>query len=209
MPLLRLLRQGVGRSTATCDGGTLSVWEKILGRFTCLDTPLDGLKLIERQRASDSRGWFSRFFCREELALFGKDGSIAQINQTLTHSPGTVRGMHFQRSPHAEVKLVSCIRGEVFDVAVDLRPGSPTYGKWHGVVLSADNGYALLIPAGFAHGFQTLQPDCELLYLHDVPYAPGAEGGVNALDPALAIAWPLAVSQISDRDRALPSLDSN
>lgn len=177
-----------------------------MGRFTCNDTPLDGLKLIERQRTSDARGWFSRFFCREELALFGTNGGIAQINQTLTRVSGTVRGLHFQRPPHAETKLVSCIRGEVFDVAVDLRPGSMTYGKWHGAVLSADNGQALLIPAGFAHGFQTLQPDCELLYLHDVPYAPGAEGGVNALDSTLAIAWPLPVSQMSDRDRSLPWL---
>lgn len=176
-----------------------------MSRFTLIDTPLAGLTLIERQRAGDERGWFSRFFCREDLALFGDHGSIAQINQTLTRIPGTVRGMHFQRAPHAETKLVSCIRGAVFDVAVDLRPGSPTFLNWHGAELSADNGRALLIPAGFAHGFQSLVADCELLYLHDVPYAPGAEGGVNALDPALAIAWPLPVALMSERDRALPA----
>lgn len=177
-----------------------------MGRFTLHDTPLGGLKLVERQRAGDERGWFSRFFCREELAQFGTGGTIAQINQTLTHSTGTVRGLHFQRPPYSETKLVSCIRGEVFDVAVDLRPASPTFLKWYGAVLSADNGCALMIPAGFAHGFQTLVADCELLYLHDVPYAPGAEGGVNALDPTLAISWPLPVALLSDRDRTLPSI---
>lgn len=177
-----------------------------MDRFTIHDTPLEGLKCIDRRRAGDERGWFTRFFCREELALFGGNGGIAQINQTLTRLPGTVRGLHFQRAPHAETKLVSCIRGEVFDVAVDLRPNSPTYLKWHGERLGADNGRALLIPKGFAHGFQTLVADCELLYLHDEPYAPGAESGVNPLDPTLAVAWPLPVALLSDRDRALPNV---
>lgn len=181
--------------------------EGSVGRFKFCDTPLAGLKLIERQRATDARGWFSRFFCREELSGFGRDGSIAQINHTLTRTRGAVRGLHLQRAPYAETKLVSCIRGKVFDVAVDLRPGSLTYGQWHGVILSAENGQALLIPAGFAHGFQTLESDCELLYLHDVAYEPGAEGGVNALDPQIAIAWPLEVAQMSDRDRLLPCLN--
>jgi dTDP-4-dehydrorhamnose 3,5-epimerase len=186
---------------------TVSVKERTMGRLTLHDTPLGELKLVERQRAGDERGWFSRFFCREELAPFGTGGNIAQINQTLTRTAGTVRGLHFQRPPHAETKLVSCIRGEVFDVAVDLRPGSPTFLKWYGTVLSADNGRALMIPTGFAHGFQTLVADCELLYLHDVPYAPGAEGGINALDPTLAIIWPLPVALLSNRDRMLPRID--
>lgn len=177
-----------------------------MSRFTIHETPLDGLKIIDRQRAEDERGWFSRFFCSEELDLFGVDGGIAQINQTLTRAAGTVRGFHFQRAPYAETKLVSCIRGEVFDVAVDLRPDSPTFMKWHGALLSADDGRALLIPAGFAHGFQTLVPDCELLYLHDIPYAPDAEGGVNPLDSQLAVDWPLPITLLSDRDRALPSV---
>lgn len=185
---------------------TIFARERAMGRFILHETPLDGLKLVERQRSGDERGWFSRFFCREELALFGADGSIAQINQTFTRTPGTVRGLHFQRPPHTEMKLVSCIRGEVFDVAVDLRPESPTFMTWHGAVLSANNGHALMIPAGFAHGFQTLVADCELLYLHDVPYAPDAEAGVNALDSSLAIRWPLAVVLLSSRDRALPTV---
>lgn len=176
-----------------------------MARFTVRDAALDGLKIIERKRSQDERGWFSRFFCREELALFGRNGGVAQINHALTRVPGTVRGLHFQFAPHAECKLVSCIKGRVFDVAVDLRPQSPTYLKWHGEILSADNCLSMLIPAGFAHGFQTLVPDCELLYLHDVPYAPEVEGGLNALDPDLAIDWPLPVAFLSERDRGLPS----
>lgn len=177
-----------------------------MGHFTIHSTSLTGLLVVERQRIGDDRGWFSRFFCSEELCIFGKGRSISQINHTLTRIPGTVRGMHFQRKPHGERKLVSCLRGEVLDVAVDLRADSPSFGSWHGELLSEENGRSLLIPQGFAHGFQTLRADCELLYLHDVPYAPTFEGGVNALDPALAISWPLPVSLMSSRDRALPHL---
>lgn len=174
---------------------------KQMSRFNRISTPLADLLVIERQRFGDERGFFSRFFCREELAGFGADGSIAQINHTMTQLKGTVRGMHFQSVPYDEAKFVSCLAGAVFDVAVDLRPGSPTYLQWHGEVLSAENGRSMMIPGGFAHGFQTLAPDCELLYLHDKPYAPDAEGGLNALDPRLAIAWPLPVAQMSARDR--------
>jgi dTDP-4-dehydrorhamnose 3,5-epimerase len=116
--------------------------------------------------------------------------------------------MHFQCAPHDEAKFVSCLVGEVFDVAVDLRPWSSTYLQWHGEVLSAQNGRSMMIPGGFAHGFQTLTEDCELIYLHDKPYAPEAEGGVNPLDPKLAIAWPLPVGQISARDQALPEISN-
>lgn len=178
-----------------------------MGRFTVHDTSLNGLLVVERQRAGDERGWFSRFFCSEELSIFGRGGSISQINHTLTRIPGTVRGMHFQRRPHEECKLVSCLRGEVFDVAVDLRPDSVSFGKWHSETLSEENGRSMLIPPGFAHGFQTLRADCELLYLHDVPYAPSFEGGLNALDPILEISWPLPASLMSSRDRALPYLN--
>jgi dTDP-4-dehydrorhamnose 3,5-epimerase len=168
-------------------------------RFTFTPTPLPDLTLIERQRLGDDRGFFSRFFCVEEISGFGT-GSIAQINHTMTREKGVIRGMHFQRAPHDETKFVSCLKGVIFDVAVDLRPGSPTYLKWHGEILSQDNARSLLIPAGFAHGFQTLSEDCELIYLHDKPYAPDAEGGVNPLDPKINISWPLPVSQMSARD---------
>lgn len=175
-------------------------------RFNRIATPLAGLALIERKQMGDERGFFSRFFCREELPEFGENGAIAQINHTKTQMKGAIRGMHFQRPPHDETKFVSCLAGAVFDVAVDMRPDSPTYLQWYGEILSAENARSLMIPGGFAHGFQTLTENCELIYLHDKPYAPQAEGGLNPLDPRLAISWPLAVAQMSDRDRALPLL---
>lgn len=170
-------------------------------------TPLGGLLRVERLRKGDSRGFFSRFFDAATFADAGWPGSVSQMNHTLTQAAGTIRGMHLQRPPHAEWKLVSCVRGAVFDVAVDLRPGSASCGAWFGLELSAENGFGLLIPEGFAHGFQTLVGDCELLYLHSTAYAPTAEGGVNALDPAIGIEWPLPVSARSDRDIALPGLN--
>ena len=171
-----------------------------MSRFLVCDTPLTGLKLIERKPVGDARGFLSRLFCESELAAAGWTRGIAQINHTLTRKQGAVRGMHFQRAPHVEMKLVSCLRGAVWDVAVDLRAGSPTFLKWHAAELSADNHRSLLIPEDFAHGFQTLTADCELLYLHSVAYVPDAEGGLQPQDPALAIAWPLAISEISARD---------
>lgn len=177
-----------------------------MSRFQLLDTPLAGLKVVVRERRGDERGFLSRLFCAGELAAAGWHQGIAQINHTLTRRPGTVRGMHFQHPPHAEAKLVSCLRGRVWDVAVDLRAGSPTRLRWHAEELSADNGRALLIPEGFAHGFQVLDPDSELLYLHSAAYAPQGEGAVNALDPRLAIAWPLPVGERSARDVAHPML---
>ncbi|WDZ75668.1 dTDP-4-dehydrorhamnose 3,5-epimerase [Ensifer adhaerens] len=175
-------------------------------RFNRIPTPLAGLTLIERKQMGDERGFFSRFFCREELSEFGENGTIAQINHTKTQIKGAIRGLHFQHQPHDEMKLVSCLAGAVFDVAVDIRPDSPTYLQWHGEILSAENARSLMIPGGFAHGFQTLTENCELIYLHDKPYAPQAEGGLNPLDPRLGISWPLAVTQMSERDRAFPLL---
>jgi len=171
-----------------------------MSRFLVCDTPLTGLKLIERKPVGDARGFLSRLFCESELAAAGWTRGIAQINHTLTRKQGAVRGMHFQRAPHGEMKLVSCLRGAVWDVAVDLRADSPTFLKWHAAELSADNHRSLLIPEDFAHGFQTLTADCELLYLHSAAYVPEAEGGLQPQDPALAIAWPLAISEISARD---------
>lgn len=169
-------------------------------------TPLAGLMRVQRTCIEDSRGFFSRFFCADTLRASGFDAPVAQMNHTLTRRRGAVRGLHFQRPPHAEIKIVSCLRGEVFDVAVDLRHGSPTFLRWHAEILSAGNHTSLLIPRGFAHGFQTLTDDCELIYLHSAAYAPGSEGALNALDPALGIGWPLAVTDLSARDRAHPAL---
>ena len=167
-------------------------------------TPLDGLVLVERQRAQDERGFLSRIFCAHELADAGFDRAVAQINHTLTRRRGAVRGLHFQTWPHAEDKMVNCLRGSVFDVAVDLRRGSATFLAWHGEILSAENCRGLLIPRGFAHGFQALEDDCELLYLHSSPYTADAEGALNARDPRLAIDWPLVFTDISARDAKHP-----
>jgi dTDP-4-dehydrorhamnose 3,5-epimerase len=171
-----------------------------MNRLAVQATPLAGLFLVQRKRHEDQRGYFSRFFCDAELRAYGFELPIAQVNQTLTRRRGAVRGLHFQHPPHAEDKFVSCIKGEVWDLAVDLRRGSPTFLHWHAEVLSAENQRSLLIPQGFAHGFQTLSDDCELLYLHSRPYHGPAEGGLNPSDPAIGIAWPLPFSDVSDRD---------
>lgn len=171
-----------------------------MNRFTITDTPLAGLKVVQRQILGDARGYLARLFCAEELALAGWHGPIAQINHTVTQHAGTVRGMHYQKPPHAEMKLVSCLRGVVWDVAVDLRPDSPTYLQWHAQQLSGDNHCALLIPQGFAHGFQTQGEDVEMLYCHSAPYVPTVDAGLNPLDPRLAIAWPLPVIGLSAKD---------
>lgn len=170
-------------------------------------TPLAGLLEVERLRKGDHRGFFSRFFDVTAFAEAGWQGGVAQMNHTLTQLSGTIRGMHFQHRPHGEWKYVSCLVGEVYDVVVDLRRGSATYGRSFGTVLSAQKGNSLLIPEGFAHGFQTLEPDCELIYLHSASYARDAEGGINALDPDLAIDWPRPVEARSPRDTALPYLN--
>ena len=177
-----------------------------MSRFAITDTPISGLKIVERSPRSDERGFLTRLFCAEELQAAGWLEPIAQINQTLTRRSGAVRGMHFQFPPHAEMKLVSCIRGEVFDVAIDLRRGSPTFLKWFGANLSADNGHALLIPEGFAHGFQALTENCELLYLHSCAYHAASESAVNPEDPGVAIVWPRPIAEMSARDRGHPML---
>lgn len=176
-------------------------------RLAITDLPLAGLKRVERQRLGDARGFLSRLFCAEELAAAGWVKPIAQINQTVTAKRGTVRGLHFQRPPHAELKLVSCLRGEVWDVAVDIRTGSETFLHWHAERLSADNGHALLIPEGFAHGLQTLSDDVELLYCHSAAYSAGAEAGLNPNDARLEIAWPLPIAELSARDAQHPMLN--
>jgi dTDP-4-dehydrorhamnose 3,5-epimerase len=180
-----------------------------MSRFGIADTPIAGLRVVERAPRSDERGFLTRLFCAGELEAAGWRKPIAQINQTLTRRSGAVRGMHFQLPPHAEMKLVSCIRGEVWDVALDLRRGSPTFLKWFGASLSADNGRALLIPEGFAHGFQALTEDCELIYFHSCAYHAESEGGVNPQDPRVAIDWPRAIAEMSPRDRGHPMLSAD
>lgn len=178
-----------------------------MSRLQITDLPLSGLKRIERKRLEDSRGFLSRLFCTEELAHAGWRKAIAQINQTYTRQKGTVRGLHFQKPPHAEMKLISCLRGEIWDVAIDLRSDSATFLQWRAERLSQDNGYAMLIPEGFAHGFQALSDDVELLYCHSAAYTASAEAGLNPKDPKLAIQWPLPIKELSLRDAQHPMLD--
>lgn len=177
-----------------------------MSRFALTSLRLPGLVRVQRQPVSDHRGMFERMFCADELAAVGWNQAIAQINHSRTRQRGSVRGLHYQRPPHAEMKLVSCLQGEAWDVAVDLRAGSPTFLQWHAEHLSPDNGCALLIPAGFAHGFQALVDGTELLYLHSAAYAPESEAGLHPLDPRLGLTWPLAVCEMSSRDGSHPWL---
>lgn len=178
-------------------------------RFEVTSTPIEGLLLLQRQPLGDSRGYLERMFCTQELADLLGGRQIVQVNHTLTAISGTVRGMHFQYPPHAEMKCVSCLRGQVFDVAVDLRRNSSTFLHWHGQLLSRDNHQTLIIPEGFAHGFQTLTDDCEMIYLHTHAYAAAAEGALNATDPRVGIEWPQSISERSARDVSHPLLSDD
>lgn len=178
-----------------------------MSQLEILDTPLDGLKIVKRTLLTDQRGFLARVFSARELATAGWHKPVAQINHSVTRGPGTVRGMHFQRGEHVEMKLVTCLRGTIWDVAVDLRPDSPTFLRWHAEELSEENGRAFLIPEGFAHGFQVQSEECDVLYLHSVPHAPQAEAGLNARDPRLAITWPKPITLMSARDNAHPMID--
>jgi len=171
-----------------------------------LPTPLPGVVVVESVPFIDQRGSFLRLFCRHELADILGERNIAQINHSRATRAGTIRGLHFQSPPRAEMKLVRCVAGRVLDVAVDLRADSPTFLRWHGEELTPENARMLVIPEGFAHGFQTLEDCSELLYLHTEFHAPELEGGVRFDDDTLAIAWPLPVSELSLRDRNLPPL---
>ncbi|MBB4063935.1 dTDP-4-dehydrorhamnose 3,5-epimerase family protein [Gellertiella hungarica] len=178
-------------------------------RFTPVALPLEGPVLLERRRFSDDRGYLTRLFDPLDLAAFGWDGPVMQVNETGTLKAGIVRGMHFQHPPHAEIKLVTCTAGRILDVAVDVRRGSPTFLRHVAVELSADNARSLLIPRGFAHGFQALTDDVRLVYVHSASHQPDAEAGLHPEDPALGIAWPLAVHGLSPRDLAHPPITSD
>jgi len=177
-----------------------------MSRFVLHSTPINGLQVIERQPVGDSRGFLERLFCQETLNSFLQGKTIRQINRTITQNKGTVRGLHFQYPPHAETKIVTCLKGQVWDVAVDLRRGSSTFLQHHVVLLSEDNHQSYLVPEGFAHGFQTLTPDCEMLYFHTADYNTEAEGALNACDPRLAINWPEPITDRSERDTSHATL---
>lgn len=177
-----------------------------MSRFEIISTGFEGLYEVHRKPISDTRGFLERLYCMESLGdCFGSQ-KVVQINHTLTRVSGTVRGMHFQNPPHCEKKMVTCLKGRVWDVAVDLRRGSKTFLQSYGVELTNENFVSLLIPEGFAHGFQTLESDCELLYFHSQYYSPIAESGVNALDPRIGVVWPLGITERSVRDAEHPML---
>lgn len=167
---------------------------------------LKGAFQIDLEQKHDERGFFARVYCARDFADHGIDFRPVQANDSFSALAGTLRGMHFQRAPMTEAKLLRCLSGAIFDVIVDLRLGSNTFGEWTSVTLNQDNRTMLYIPAGFAHGFQTLRPNTELLYLHSEFHAPGHEGGLAHDDPALGIPWPLPIVALSSRDSTFPKL---
>ena len=169
---------------------------------------LQGVYIIEPEPFCDDRGMFSRVFCSRELDAAGLGWRISQVNRSLTRTLGAIRGIHCQRPPMAEAKIVSCLRGRVFDVVIDLRAGSPTIFQWFGTQLSGNNMLAMYVPEGFAHGFQVLEPDSEMLYFHSMPYSPQNEWGVRWDDPLVDIQWPLEPTDLSEKDRNQPFLSS-
>ncbi|MBN8852365.1 MAG: dTDP-4-dehydrorhamnose 3,5-epimerase [Sphingobacteriales bacterium 50-39] len=171
-----------------------------------LPAGLPGAFIVEPEPYADTRGWFARMYCRKEFASIGYDMEWVQMNQSYTKQEGSIRGLHFQLPPYQEIKLVRCIVGRVWDVIVDVRQDSPGFLKWVGLELSAANKRALYIPAGFAHGFQTLTDDCEMLYCHSMEYIPGYESGIRFDDPAVGVDWQLPMTMISDKDKRLPLL---
>jgi dTDP-4-dehydrorhamnose 3,5-epimerase len=172
-------------------------------------TPLKGLYEIQSKGTGDARGRFTRLFCERELAPIRPELHFTQINLSETKGQGTVRGLHYQMPPAAEAKLIRCLRGRVFDVAVDVRAGSPTFLQWHALELADDNDCAIFIPEGFAHGFQALANEVQLLYMHTAPWTPSREAGLRHDDPRLAIAWPRPITVISDKDRAYRLIDQS
>jgi dTDP-4-dehydrorhamnose 3,5-epimerase len=166
------------------------------------ESPLAGAYLIELEKRGDARGFFARVFCQREFAEHGLQTTFVQVNNSSSAEPGTLRGMHYQLAPCAETKVVRCIRGALWDCIVDLRPESPTYCRWYGETLSAENRRMMYVPKGFAHGFITLEPDTEAFYLVDEFYAPQYERGIRWNDSAVGIEWPRMPQVMSDKDQA-------
>jgi dTDP-4-dehydrorhamnose 3,5-epimerase len=184
-------------------------YRDISTKMIAKNTKIDGVKVILSEPFRDERGFFNRIFCQEELSAICSNMVIAQINHSMTALKGSVRGMHFQYPPHAEMKIVRCVRGSIFDVAVDLRKDSLTFLHWHGEILSADNMKAFVVPEGCAHGFQSLEDTIEMIYLHTKVYCKTAEGTLRYDDPKIGIQWPLQVSHISEKDLSAPLITQN
>lgn len=177
-----------------------------MGHFHFHSTSISGLYRIERIPLKDRRGYFERLFCQDDFRELGLKKPLIQINHTLTKDKGTIRGLHFQYPPFTETKIVQCLRGSIFDVAVDIRTGSATFLQWHGEILSAKKGISMYIPDGFAHGYQALEPNTELLYFHTTLYQPEAEGGLHFTDPRLAIEWEYPPVNVSKKDQGFPKI---
>jgi dTDP-4-dehydrorhamnose 3,5-epimerase len=173
-----------------------------------VETKIPGLFVIELERRRDERGFFARQWCADQFTRAGLDRRVAQINTARSVAAGTLRGVHYQKAPHAEVKLVRCTRGAVFDVAVDLRVESPTFRQWFGTELDDESGRMLYIPEGCGHGYLTLAPNTDLAYQASVPYAPQSATGVRHDDPAFTIAWAGAIKVISSQDQNWPNFSS-
>jgi dTDP-4-dehydrorhamnose 3,5-epimerase len=171
------------------------------------ETPVHGARLVELERRGDERGFFARLFCEREFGAAGLPTRFPQINNSLSAQRGTLRGMHYQLAPAAEDKVVRCIRGAFYDVVADLRPDSPTYRRWFGAELTAENRLMMLVPRGCAHGFVTLTDDAEALYLASAAYAPEEERGLRWDDPAIGVRWPIEPVEVSAKDRGWPPFD--
>lgn len=173
------------------------------------ETPLKGSYTVDLSIFSDERGWFARTWCKEEFNTIGHDKEWVQMNHSFTKQTGIIRGMHYQLPPYSEIKMVRCIAGAVHDVIIDIRKDSATFLHWTGITLSAENKKMIYIPEGFAHGFQALTDNCELIYHHTQFYKPGVEAGIRYNDPLVSIRWPLAIAGLSERDNNHPLLDIN
>ena len=177
--------------------------------MTFVETKLQGAFIITPDLIEDERGFFARTFCRREFESQGLDPNIVQCNISFNKTKGTLRGMHYQARPHSEAKLVRCTAGDIYDVIIDLRPESPTFKQWFAAELSAENRRLLYIPKGFAHGFQTLAHNTELIYHHSAFHSPDYARGLRFDDPALNIAWPLPVIMVTPKDRSYPLVENN
>lgn len=183
--------------------------KKKINRFKFIKLPLEGLIKIKKLNLSDHRGNFTRLFSSKELKSIGWNKSIAQVNHTYTSQKGTVRGLHYQKPPHSEIKIINCIKGAVWDVVVDLRKNSSTFLKWHAEKISEDNNCSLLVPKGFAHGFQCLTNNVNMIYFHSEEYNILSENGLNPLDSSLLIKWPLKIKNLSTKDQNYKYLKEN
>lgn len=169
-------------------------------------TPLEGVHIIDLEPREDSRGFLGRMFCEREFGQAGLESRFVQMNNSLSRRRGTLRGLHYQTPPHAEVKLLRVVRGAIFNAVVDIRRGSPTFAHWFGARLDDSNRSMMYTPRGFAHGFLSLTDDAEVIYMTSAAYMPGSEGGVRFDDPRVGIDWPIPPTEVTDKDRAWPDL---